>query len=404
MESTCKLVLGDCRVLLSHNTTYEPPLYLLPELLGEREQSASNKTVWDGVSDAVDVEKSFWHVANTVGLASATKNSASVGMPADVPDNLLSSMIAENCFEMAGISAESLASGKFSSESIIQELNHLLASGSFTEEQKSAVLSNHFINVLAWTKLKEINHPRPTISSAVLQPGQKRQRDEVEQLECPTPWSPDVDNPSIAGKFVSGKETNVESKIQLLENLAQLLQKPIVSLCSRGIQTDYVVPRGTINTTSPYHELRNISYDAQALGCTREGSGRSSFQLDITSVSRPGLSKQVVLNAGCTNIGRDEGIVRGRSLVNVHVGLSDFSDNPQYLSVHHLSLHQKQEELWLLNYGRNGVKINGLLWLLGDAAKLHLPCTLLVEDVKLSISCTNPLDSTMVTVKKECSA
>eukprot|EP00796_Vickermania_ingenoplastis_P005303 gene5303-3806_t len=397
-------ILGDCCISLHHSTTYEPPLYLFPELLPQVDTQGSQTEVWDGIADAVNVQKSFWRVANPLTLESASRNAGAprCSAPNEELNESLASMITSNRLVTAGITTDILTHGRFSAEAITDQLDILANSAGFSGDEKTLIKSNHFINVLAWLKLRDINYPLDRKSEKkILSSGQKRPREELLEMPSasPTPWSSLVDDPCTAGRFISGMETSVEEKILLLEGLGTLYGKPVVSLCSRGQQTDHVVPSGTINVTSPYHELpseRRSQLDPhQDLQWTASGAVASPvYEVRVKTTSH---DHQIVIPVSekVFNVGREEGVISSRGgSFRVHLGLGSISSYPCRFSPCHFSIFirsDKKDDIWFLNYGRNGVKLRGDKFLLSEPTKLTLPCNLTFTTYKLKLKKNNLL-------------
>lgn len=409
-EKRDPLILGDCCISLSHSTTYEPPLYLLPELLPKVKIDSKDVEVWDGVADAIDTDNSYWRVASPLGLKQASKNAGNMEGSTESSTNSLAQMIASNRLSSAGISPAILSKGNFCAESIINEIENHCRMAGFSEEEKSLIMSNHFINILAWTKLREINHPvcRRQDKNEPLS-GRKRSRDETsnELKPSPTPWSSEVDNPAMIGRFVSGKEAHFERKVELLENLAELYQKPIISLCSRGQQTDHVVPPGVINLTSPYNELpKLVEFDPMTQ--LRWSNARLPTSLPLNIIPSGSSRTCIPVKLPQIHVGRQEGVVGSKNgYTRVHIGLGTYTKYPDQLSPHHFTLFCRNSnnnpEIWLVNYGRNGIKVDTKKWVLGEPCKLLIPAVLrITRDLVVEIQNSNDnLVEPFIVVKRE---
>lgn len=406
------VILGDCCISLSHSTTYEPPLYLFPELLPKVPLSTKRAAVWDGVADAIDVKNSFWRLSNVRFLDDASKF-AGLQDTSDVGNNptTLASMVASNRLSTAGITCEILAKDQFSSQAITKELSNYCNTVGFSDKEKTQVMSNHFLNILAWLKLCEVNFSHSRANKAKSSNGsgicRKRSRNSTEEedvsenLPLPFPWLTEMDELFAPGRFISGMEKDVEKKIEELQILSQLYEKPLLSLCSRGQQTDYIVPQGTINTTSPYRVLPSSSGKAHF-------NGVSDLQLSTLAFSSPPhivarilsnfgdtdsetLTKEVVpLTEFCTNLGRNNGVIsigtRGRS-TRINIGLGKMTSFPHLVSPLHFSILQmSQDTVVLLNYGKNGIKVEGQKWVLGEPLTVQLPVMIsATRDLKVEL-------------------
>lgn len=398
-------IVGDCLISLAQNTTYEPPYYLLPELLPTVKPEEKNVDVWDAVADSIDVENSFWRVTNPLQLECATHNADLLSEPAhDSRSSLLASLIASNRLTAAGVTSEVLDNGNFSSESIIEELENLSASAKLSSSEVAAIKTNHFINILAWLKLREINYPATVELEKKSDNVRKRPRSDTLSGMCasPDPWSDEVDKDELSGTFISGMEKNFEQKIDIINTLSHLYGRQVSSMCSRGQQTNYVVPPGTINITSPYNTLppekKNIFNVCEDFRWGTEdvsNSEKPSFRITIFS-SASGNENETVLcvNEMCVNFGRTRGISswKGGS-VQIHVGLDAFTSEKEYISPYHLSVvgvrtssELPDKHIQLANYGRNGVVTGGGKWILGEVIKLPVPCTIhFSRDLKVQI-------------------
>lgn len=513
-------ILGECVLKLTHSTTYEPPLYLFPELLPQVPQGTPPLPVWDAVADAVDIAASSWRIADatqllTTGAAAAGKgghrsNGSDVrptaGSTPRPPQAMvtLTSMVAENRLLAAGLDATALRSGAFSSASIIEQLATLQARMGLTDEEGAAIMSNHFINLLAWQKLCEINGGAagghavnsaspgsPSTSTAAsspsaasvpppLAPSRKRARaaggggddSSPTWLPSPDPWATNADlarGTTSGEKFIAAGEANVEERVDLLRTLAALYQRPWRSLASQGQQTDCVVPPGTVNVTSPYADSSrlpgatvdpaadlgwslpgaqdNDSTASHYFGRLRVAHNPCFYSVVLSSRGASGLAtpRRVPLMQTTTTVGRAAGAqpsaaVAAAALVPIDAGLDAYSSHPDVLSRYHFALvlrpvydhkaalvsngaiaphgddsaddnnnednlseeggeatsqrnfaivHTKTPEyytLWLVNYGRNGVRICGKGWVLGEPRELHAGDVLVIgDDVELQV-------------------
>lgn len=402
------VILGDCCISLSHSTTYEPPLYLFPELLPKVPQDSRGVTVWDGVADAIDITNSFWRVAHSRSLEEASKYVGVEQVP-EVANEMttLATMIASNRLLSAGITSDVLGKGQFSSQAILNELKvHCNAAG-FSEEEKALVMSNHFLNLLAWIKLREINCSYTSARKSKNDIGvtlRKRSREDIndnsENLPLPSPWFSEADELFVPGRFVSGMEQNIEKRIEALEALSCLYNKPMLSLCSRGQQTDYVVPPGTINTTSPFQVLPRSSGKADFHGIL-DLQWNTSFlnppriEVHILSVNsehsfQTEEVKVVPLTNLCAYFGRSEGVTCNGSIMSsthIHIGLGNFTSYPQLISPLQFCVYQLDSDtVVLLNYGRNGIKVSDCKWVLGEPLTVKLPVSIgVTKDLKVEL-------------------
>ncbi|KPI90264.1 hypothetical protein ABL78_0646 [Leptomonas seymouri] len=487
-------ILGACVLKLTHSTTYEPPLYLFPELLPQVPQGTPPLPVWDAVADAVDISASSWRVADASQLLAAGAAAASSTMPTGeakgstplprTPQAMvtLSSMVAENRLLAAGLDASVLKKGSFSSAGIIQQLATLQTRMGLTDEEGAAIMSNHFINLLAWQKLCEINgvqsngtapevpradelHNDSGASSSVslLSAALSRKRARITEnnnrddgshaLPSPDPWATDAElalSGAVNGeKFVSAREKNVEERVDLLCTLAKLYKRPWRTLTSQGQQTDCVVPPGTVNVTSPFADnskmpgavidpVEELSWGATARAAEGSteffGQVRVAHNVHFYSVvlsSRSGSAsvapRRVPLSQLVTYFGREAGVrsaaaVAAAALVPIGGGLGSYATRSEVLSKLHFALvlrpvydrkaevareggtgandaepsedgtassrdyavvHTKTPDhytLWLMNYGRNGVRIAGKGWVLSEPRQLSAGDVLVVGD------------------------
>ncbi|KPA86226.1 hypothetical protein ABB37_00462 [Leptomonas pyrrhocoris] len=494
-------IFGECVLKLTHSTTYEPPLYLFPELLPQVPQGTPPLPVWDAVADAVDISASSWRVADvsqliaagTAAAASSTvlrgeaKSSNSASRPPQAMVTL-ASMVAENRLLAAGLDASALKSGFFSSAGIIQQLATLRARMGLTEEEGAAIMSNHFINLLAWQKLCDINggdgsaqaaavpkrgeelhnndagassslaHPSPALSRKRARGAETSDQEEENAeeedsntwLPSPNPWATDAQltrNDAINGvKFVSSTEKNVEGRVDLLRVLAKLYKRPWRTLTSQGQQTDCVVPPGMMNVTSPFADNSKVpgamldplgelgwgiaasaKNDALFFGSVRVAHNACFYSVVLSSRTGTATTppQRVPLRQLATHFGREAGVrsaaaVAAAALVPIDAGLEPYATHPEVLSGLHFDLvlrpvyeHKAElanegriddtEEassedgatpprdyavvhtktpghytLWLLNHGRNGIRIVGKGWILGEPRQLHAGDVLVV--------------------------
>ncbi|ESS67846.1 hypothetical protein TCDM_03339 [Trypanosoma cruzi Dm28c] len=426
-ESLTPLV-GDCELVLQRSTSYEPPMYLFPELLPKVPEDTAPFSVSDAVSGAVDVEASSLNIAELFHLPQMEQRDDTGGSqdgdadgttpatnPASAaPMTTLASLLAADRLQVAGLSAEMLQRGKFSSGSIIEELIKLKDRAELNDNEAKAIMSNHFINVLAWRTLIEANNkalsdvkgentlhgcrsfarPREA-ETAEVDIGALRPSDD--------PWGTHVD--LQPGVFVSAAEQNVEKRIELIETLSALYRRPWQTLQSRGIQTEKFKP-GSINETAPHVDpikLPAAMLDPEEdLGWKQsavEDASNNHWELRVTS-SSTAASELIPVRGRFMHFGRSAGVTSAAhgTVTNVHVGLSAFTNHPEFLSPHHFSLavlsakppwsasdagaavkHEvdgngengdEGQFIWLMNYGRNGVRVIGKQWALGDMVRL----------------------------------
>ncbi|KEG10916.1 hypothetical protein DQ04_03151010 [Trypanosoma grayi] len=443
VESLTPLV-GDCEVVLQRPVSYEPPMYLFPELLPKVPEGTAPISVSDAVADAVDVEASSLNIAELFRLPSmefgaggprrseADVASPTGDTPTPTPVTSLASLLASNRLQAAGISAEVLQRGRFSSGAIVEELLKLKDLAELNENEASALMSNHFINLLAWLRLVDINSQRPCGAGKEPSPAlpqqneESRQAKETQDAEVATlqpssdPWSHEIDQ--HPGVFVAAAERNVERRVELLETLRVLYGRSWRTLQSQGVQTERFAP-GAINETSPYVDpvkLPGAMLDPREdLGwsprTTEMGAG-SRWVLRVTS-SCTTASEVIPLHGRFTNFGRSAGTTSAAHghVAHIHFGLSAFTAHPEFLSPHHFSLaflpvnftfsgqksgaaaqHKEggaqengkgEECLWLINYGRNGTLVVGKKWALGKVVKVGVGDVLQpTDDVRIVIS------------------
>ncbi|RNC30109.1 hypothetical protein TcCL_Unassigned07380, partial [Trypanosoma cruzi] len=185
-------------------------------------------------------------------------------------------------------------------------------------------------------------------------------------------------------------EQNVEKRIELIETLSALYRRPWQTLQSRGIQTEKFTP-GSINETAPHVDpikLPAAMLDPEEdLGWKQsavEDASNNRWELRVTS-SSTATSELIPVRGRFMHFGRSAGVTSAAhgTVTNVHVGLSAFTNHPEFLSPHHFSLavlsakppwsasdagaavkHEvdgngengdEGQFIWLMNYGRNGV-------------------------------------------------
>ncbi|KAK7195723.1 hypothetical protein NESM_000502600 [Novymonas esmeraldas] len=498
-------ILGECVLTLTHSTTYEPPLYLFPELLPRVPQGTPPLPVWDAVADAVDIGASSWRVADATQLvaagvaAAAEASGGAPSVPAErKPRSMatLTSMIAENRLAATGLDASALEKDAFSSAAIITHLATLQARMGLSDEEGAAIMSNHFINLLAWQKLRELNgsaghrgacrgdgrhgaseaassssspsSPPSTLAQPAPVPSRKRWRAAVDGEDCdtwlpsPHPWATEAElaRPDEAGRFVAAGEVHAERQVELLCALADLYGRPWRTLASCGQQTDFVVPPGTVNVTSPYADnakLPGAVLDPSSdLGWVPASSaaphaayfGRvcvahtATFYSVVVSATQSGVAAppptRVPLDEPIVYFGRQAGpqpaaAVAAAATTPIAGALAPYTTRPELLSRFHFALvlrpvyeqvadmadnapstsearvskcepcddsggegsetasaaHERQTTvvhtkrphhytLWLVNYGRHGVRVVGRGWVLGEPRQLHAGDVLLV--------------------------
>ncbi|CCW69450.1 unnamed protein product [Phytomonas sp. Hart1] len=399
-------ILGDCTIQLSHATTYEPPFYLFPELLKKVPQGTPPLWVWDAVADVVDVQNSSWRIADMQELASSsTSFSPSEGekkgggegsekgnSARSAAVHTLASLIASNRLLQAGLTPSALSKDKFSAARMLEELVRLQSRAGLGNEEGAVLMTNHFVNLLAWRKLCEVNYGAAFATGKEgltcenektrEKEGNSRRRARVKEEEedlidrmrpCMDPWSDEIDDPANAGVFISGREENVEQKVELLETLSQLYERPWRRMRSQGCQTEYILPPGTMNVTNPYangqpfRERRgeetvdtttpnnNFLKIIENLASRAEKSQRlnSGYTLLIRSTTLPEVEKRRVdFEGGAFNtrkstllFGRSSGLQYGISgdPIYIDVGLSVFTSHPQTLSTLHFALIRRSK-------------------------------------------------------------
>ncbi|CUI15156.1 Hypothetical protein, putative, partial [Bodo saltans] len=182
---------GPCHIEFTRTVDFEPPTYLFQEFL-ERVEETPNGTVaietTDAVISAVDLTRSSWTVVPIKSLddevdAAGATNSAGGSSSNDFE---FSRLILQGAFTPIQLSATALdpLSGFTSSNVVraVQALGQKLASGAhlrnrsligraltpaeLTSENlamQRVMMSNHFINVLAWQRLQELLVPSDMI-------------------------------------------------------------------------------------------------------------------------------------------------------------------------------------------------------------------------------------------------
>ncbi|KAG5467370.1 hypothetical protein CUR178_01013 [Leishmania enriettii] len=501
-------IIGECVLKLSRSTTYEPPLYLFPELLPPVPQGTPPLPVWDAVADAVDIAASSWRVADATQLMAA--GAAAAGTNCVRPSTAgerrpqamatLASMIADNRLLAAGLDATVLEKGAFSSAAIITHLAALQARMGLSDEEGAAIMSNHFINLLAWQKLRELNGPalhdgvpraqrkageEEARGSAAMSPSQtalpssrKRSRalqdgeDREAWLPSPHPWATEAELAESDGavRFVAAGEVNVEKQVELLYTLTELYQRPWRTLTSRGQQTDFVVPPGTVNVTSPFADNSKVPGSlldpAAALGWVPAFSSlpptdyfggvrvahTAGFYAVVLSATTPVAGKcpttpaptRLPIDQLTSYFGRESGArgaaaVAAAATIPIVGALGPYTTHPEVLSRFQFALvlravykhaanatevklsnresrggpqepsdddealesnadanegctavlHTKRPHhytLWLVNYGRNGVRVAGHGWVLGEPRELHAGDVLIIgNEVELRV-------------------
>ncbi|KAG5492667.1 hypothetical protein JKF63_01246 [Porcisia hertigi] len=502
-------IIGECVLILSRSTTYEPPLYLFPELLPQVPQGTPPLPVWDAVADAVDIAASSWRVADATQLLAA--GVAAVGGGGIKPSTsverrpramvTLASMIADNRLCAAGLDATVLEKDAFSSASIITHLAALQERMGLSDEEGAAIMSNHFINLLAWQKLRELSESANCVSST---PAERRTREEEAAggatfspssqtsppssrkrsrafhdgndretwLPSPHPWATEAEMAGTEGaaRFVAVGEANVERQVELLNTLTELYQRPWRTLTSRGEQTDFVVPPGTVNITSPFADNRKIpgayldpasalgwgpplssSPDTDYFGGVRVAHKPCFYAVALSSVKRGSEGStgapaptRLPLEELTTYFGREAGprgaaSVAAAATIPIVGSLAPYATHPEMLSrlqfaivlrpvyevitdanevtssaseshprkqeplddedlsetdaegrqAHRVVVHTKRPHhytLWVVNYGRNGVRVAGKGWVLGEPCQLHADDVLIVgNEVQLRV-------------------
>ncbi|ESL08383.1 hypothetical protein TRSC58_03914 [Trypanosoma rangeli SC58] len=421
-------LVGDCELVLQRSTSYEPPMYLYPELLPKVPEGTAPFSVGDAVSDAVDVEASSLNIAELFHLSPVGSNEEMGGSqvgdadgtaPATpvspAPMTTLAALLAADRLQVAGLSAEMLQRGKFSSGSIIEELMKLKDRAQLNDTEAKALMSNHFINVLAWRTLIEVNNralaavkrePTPEWRCSRVRPREEatEELDIGAQQPSDDPWSTNID--LKPGVFVAAAEQNVEKRIELIDTLSALYRRPWRTLQSRGIQTERFTP-GSINETAPYVDPiklpaamldpeKDLGWKPSAV----EEVSASCWELRLSSSSTT-ASEVIPLRGRFMHFGRNAGVTSAAhgTVTNVHVGLSAYTNHPEFISPHHFSLALLSAEaarnsgeagaavkhevdgnrengteghsLWLMNYGRNGVRVVGKQWTLGGMVRLE---------------------------------
>ncbi|CAD2216786.1 hypothetical protein AGDE_10763 [Angomonas deanei] len=378
-------ILGDCSLRLTHSSPYEPPLYLFPELVARVPENSPPAQIWDSIADSINIEESYWRIANATSLkgiehgSSGDNTTQSTGKQ-NTTVTTLAGLVSSNKLLSAGLSANVLQEGTFSAKSIVESIVAFGKRENLEEKEMAALLSNHFVNLLAWKKLRELNEGGAEVDASA---GEETATDEStnrkrprEELPSPDPWTLTTDS-----KFIATGEENVEERVKLLQSLKKLYGK-WTSLSSSAAQTDYVVPPGTINPTSPYAEKpfaansKSEYHPVKDLGWTRGKNVKDEehcFSVLIQTKQGDGLPTKIVLSQQSTNFGRTKGVQSAMcGSVLVHAGLEGFTAAPEFITFHHFSLVLRakkhidvteegpsvgNQSVWLVNYGANGVHV-----------------------------------------------
>lgn len=446
-------LLGECRIHLSHPTFYEPPLYLFPELLPRVAEGSPATQVWDRVATAIQVKSSYWKIADASPILSEVAaegvRGESAGGKEEKPQApvSLASLIAASRLVGAGLAPQVLEDGRFSSAVILAELARLQRRLGLSDAEGAALFTQHFINLLAWKALHDINHPIPpfagtdnntnnnesntttnnnnnkisgsgtTDGSAVGK--RKRAREngdggpDVDLLSlrpCPDPWDDIVNDSAHAGTFISGKETNVEERVALIRTLTELYRRPVKSLASEGVQTDLAVPPGRENPTSPYVDAGRLPGSTLRVrddlgwvpAASAEELARYTVCVEVSLLDSQSPSETHCLSLGSHAVGCVAGqegeiaVAKTPATVPLAINVAHLvcphGQGETTVSPHHCTLlvqapadkqaahHVDSDaaasagQVVLLNYSRNGSRVEGRRWVLEE------PCRLSVGD------------------------
>jgi hypothetical protein len=358
-------ILGRCEPTCVGVTRFAPPQYLFPEL------PAAYRG--DAASALVAKTASAWRVVEIQDSAAAADTK--LPLTGDAKSGPSARHVIENLCRSGRLRFDRRGDGKRArvptSSEVITDLQRLVASYPALdgdEAAKAALLSEHFLHLLAHQRVQQLLDAVPLADDEKHDDGERNAKAHRSEMSIEAeraaggtyhasadPWDPSKNEssvPSIAGTIV--KELTPTTEGVLLAAL-EALDARFTTLTSQGAQTEILVPGA--NSTEPYATLPTTvpssSYHAPIL---------QPPQRDSTSWSlRPRhVAKEPVLLNG------NGGLTFGRGVFESpwHVELSQFvaegteADAASTLAPLHFVIFGRDGQYTLLNYSRNGVRVN----------------------------------------------
>lgn len=412
------VAFGPCTIEFTQIVDYEPPAYLLHELLPkvEEEDSMKHTEVTDAVISALDLGRSSWPVVPIDSIETEKDVDRS---HRDSRDFEFAQLVLQGAFVPIQLNATALDPiVGFSSSSVVRGVQELaeklkttaherprsLVSRSLSHVElaeeaasmKRVMMSNHFINVLAWQRLQELlmQHSE-TYSTERKKPLTPIHTDEEKKKNTSgmlrpsiSPWSTDYSECSV-----SCPEQLSDPSVPFFDQLTQYFKGvPVKSFASSAQQTDDSLRSacaGVIRITSPFadicketdalHQESVIAIANQCFGdvvCREERppaweiAVNSSGNLVDTFFLSPTACRQLTF-------GRDPVGFSSSARAVIGVCLASFTDRPKLLSPLHLTTTVLQSDdaggplLDITAWGRNGLRVLGKRHLLaGDSLRL----------------------------------
>lgn len=425
MQITDVDLAGKCELqfITNNGVIYEPPAYLFPELIPKVDKSTAAASTpqefLDRVISALNASESSWPVCTLETSASNTTdgsgNPSILGTSQHTAEDTFARLVMQGAFTPIHLTPEALdpITG-FSTNSVMDGIRRVaeriaatasarkrcilgrcLSPQELSEEEtlmKQVCFSPHFVNVLAWQRLQEItctSHLPSEGEQAVKVPEVKEGNPVL--LPSSDPWQQAYpQSPQSSSVFVASPESRSDLKVPLYRLLSEQLrddQKYWIDAASTSTQTDDVVIKkacqGIVRLMSPFatatfpgvitqNMVRTALDKMEARGASEGSSATNGWSVTLRSISpsvTPLADKTFVvpLHQGTVVLGRSEGYNTDASLY-VDIGLEGFTEHPKRISPAHCGLFASvpggSNELTVVAFGRNGVRVVGSKWLL----------------------------------------
>jgi hypothetical protein len=415
----CSTAFGPCKIEFTRTVDFEPPAYLFHELLEKVEENQSTLPIetTDAVISAVDLTRSSWTVVPIDALDEAeTAVSANSVGGSSSNDFEFARLILQGAFTPIQLNATALdpVSG-FSSSNVVRAVQALAQKLALGAHQRSrslvgrplspaelaseslamqrVMMSNHFINVLAWQRLQELLATSTTDVDAL----SRSQERGAAAEQVPLPASNDFTDfkPSVSPWDSEYDDCFISCPEELGNPLYDQLAKHFTGMTSKrsvstGQQTDDSLRRrcaGVIPITSPYADVVKTTA-ALPQDFLAKISEKLSSRLASLRDSKQGASvwEIIIQSNGATvdtmyvpdaegeqvSLGRDQVGFSSSSRAFISASLGTFTDHPKLVSPLHLILSTSKRNtdgpssegvgstnLNITACGRNGIRILG---------------------------------------------
>lgn len=428
--SSPSAAFGPCNIEFLRSVDYELPSYLFPELLPKVDEGGAQPIeTSDAVISALDLARSSWPVIPIESLDDIDPARNAASSSSNHFD--FARLVMQGAFTPIQLNAAALdASSGFSKDNVVRGVRALVQKLALGAQERSrsligrpltpaeistegallarVMMSQHFINVLAWQRLQELllpasindrlvsAHDAPPVSNGATTPLPSSDDATMPQPSI-APWDTEYSDCCI-----SRPEELTDSFLeQLAQHFDGVRQKKLVSC---GQQTDDNLRKrcaGVIRITSPYADSSKLTgpLPSKSLASLSEDIGSS-----IKSLRDPRLGAAVWeitvhgnnntvdtlyladVAGGQITFGRDKVGFSAASRAFIGASLANFTEYPKLISPLHVILSTSEggstdeggasTTLNVTACGRNGVRIVGRRHLLaGQTASYNLPST-----------------------------